>query len=285
MIVRDLYALTKPGITGLVVVTAGAGFVAGAEGRPAVALLAHTLLGTALVAGGTNALNQWWERKPDALMRRTRNRPLPAGRLAPPVALVFALGLAAVGVAELVLFVGWVPALLAAVTLASYALIYTPLKRRTSAATLVGAIPGALPIVGGWAASGRPLDAAALALVAVLFLWQIPHFLALAWLYRDDYARAGFHMLTTDDPSGRAAGRQALLYAALVWGAGIAVFATGIAGSLYLVAALGLGAAFVWTGASFARAATRPAARRLFLGSIAYLPLLLAALTLDRVLG
>ena len=176
-------------------------------------LLANTLLGTALVAGGTNAWNQIWERDVDARMARTRGRPLPSGRLAASHAMWFASAITIIGVIYLGVTVNLVTASLAALTFASYVLLYTPLKRRTSLNTLVGAVPGALPIVGGWTAAGGRLDVAVAALFWILFLWQLPHFLALAWIYREDYRAGGLKMLSVGDDDGRDTARMALLYA------------------------------------------------------------------------
>jgi heme o synthase len=240
----DFLALTKPRIVALVVLTVAAGYVLA---RPAVvsvgpstavwlAVLFHTLLGTALVAGGTNALNQVAERDVDALMHRTRSRPLPAGRLTPLAATLFAWAIALLGLAELAAFVNAATAILAAATLVSYVYVYTPLKRRTTVATLVGAVPGALPIVGGWAAAGAPLDIRAGTLFGLMFLWQIPHFLAIAWMYREDYARAGLKMLSVGDEDGGATFRQATLNAAALLPVGLVPFVLGMAGAVYFAA-------------------------------------------------
>ncbi len=188
--------LTKPRITQLVLLTAAAGFYLGARDHVNLALLVNTLIGTALVAGGTNAWNQIRERDVDARMVRTRRRPLPSGRLTTAAAIWFATAITVVGVGYLAVMVNLLTALLAALTFASYVLLYTPLKRKTSLNTLVGAVPGALPIVGGWTAAGGSLGVAVVALFWILFLWQLPHFLALAWLYRDDYRASGLRMLT-----------------------------------------------------------------------------------------
>ena len=291
----DFLALTKPRIVALVVLTVAGGYVVAtpaalaasgvyAPPAPAVwlAVLFHTLLGTALVAGGTNALNQVAERDVDALMHRTRARPLPAGRLTPAAATVFACAAAAAGLAELAAFVNRPTALLAAATLLSYVFVYTPLKRRTSLATLVGAIPGALPIVGGWAAAGGPLDVRAGVLFGLMFLWQIPHFLALAWIYRDDYARAGLKMLSVADDGGAATFRQAALNAAALLPIGLLPFALGMAGAAYFAGALALSAALFVLAVMAARAPSRRAARRLFLATLVYLPAILSLMAANR---
>jgi heme o synthase len=247
-----------------------------------VAVLFHTLLGTALVAGGTNALNQVAERDVDALMQRTRNRPLPAGRLTPVAATVFAWSTALVGLAELAAFVNGATALLAAATLVSYVYVYTPLKRRTTLATLVGAVPGALPIVGGWAAAGAPLDVRAGALFGLMFLWQIPHFLAIAWMYRDDYARAGLKMLSVGDEGGGATFRQAMLNAAALLPVGLVPFVLGMAGAVYFAGALVLSAGLFALAVVAARAPSTTAARRLFFATLVYLPAILSLMAANR---
>jgi heme o synthase len=274
--------LTKPRITFLVLVTAGVGYALGLQGghfeAPAFLLM---LLGTALLSGGASALNQYLEREPDSRMARTRARPLPAGRLGPAEALGFGVAISAAGLA-LLAAVGWLPAALGLLCAASYVLLYTPLKRKTSLCTVVGAVPGALPPMIGWAAAQGKLGAGAWALFAVLFLWQLPHFLALAWLYRDDYAVAGFPMLTVTDPGGASAGRQAVLYSAALLPASLIAGLLASAGDVYLAAAAVLGLAFLACAARFARVRSMPAARALFLVSILYLPLLFAVLVLDR---
>jgi protoheme IX farnesyltransferase len=282
--------LAKPRIVALVVLTVAAGyFVAAPAAAPAppstavwLAVLFHTLLGTALVAGGANALNQVAERDVDALMQRTRARPLPAGRLSPVAASVFAWAIALMGLAELAAFVNDATALLAAATLVSYVYVYTPLKRRTTLATLVGAVPGALPIVGGWAAAGAPLDVRAGALFALMFLWQIPHFLAIAWMYREDYARAGLKMLSVADEDGGATFRQATLNAAALLPVGLVPFVLGMAGAVYFAGALVLSAGLFALAVVAARAPSTAAARRLFVATLVYLPAILSLMAANR---
>lgn len=276
--------LTKPRITWLVVLTAAAGFLAAGPVSNVVALV-HTLLGTAFVAGGTNALNQWWERDVDGRMRRTCGRPLPSGRLAAHSALAFGITIAAVGLAELLVFTNLLTAALAALTLTSYVLVYTPLKRRTPLATLVGAVPGALPILGGWTAATGAVAPAAWALFGTLLLWQMPHFYALAWLYRDDYRRGGLAMISVFDADGRRTGRGALLYAAALVPVSVLPAALGTAGGWYAAVALALGAWLLGAGAAFARRREVRAARGLLQASVIYLPLLLAFLVVDRMVG
>jgi protoheme IX farnesyltransferase len=276
--VAQYWALTKPGITRLVTLTAAAGFWLGARGNLDLALLAHTLVGTALVVGGTNGLNQWWERDADARMNRTRGRPLPAGTLRPGAALAFAVAISIAGLVWLAWFVNELTTLLAGISLAIYVFAYTPLKRRTPAALFVGAVPGALPILGGWTAAGAELTAAGWVLFAILFLWQIPHFLSLGWLYREDYVRGGFAMLSRNDLDGRVTARQSLWFAGALVAASLLPAAVGLAGLPYVGAAVVLGLALVAASIALRRSPTRAAARRLFVASVAYLPLLLLLL-------
>jgi protoheme IX farnesyltransferase len=278
----DFLALTKPRLNFLVVVTALAGYYLGVGPDAPVATLVHTLVGTALVAGGSSALNQVWERHSDGLMRRTRLRPLPDLRLRPREALVFGLVLSASGLAELWLGVGWLTATVALVTLLSYVLFYTPLKTRSSLSTIVGAVPGALPAVIGWVAATGTLSIEAWVLFAIVFMWQMPHFLAIAWMYRDDYARAGIRLLPVIEPDGRSTGRQAVLYAAALVPVSLLPTMVGLAGANYLVGALVLGAVVLWLSVEFAATLTKTSARRLFLATILYLPILWIVLLWDH---
>ena len=282
----DFYELTKPRMNFLVVVTTVVGFYMGTRaGFNDWALLLHTILGTALAAAGASVLNQYVERGPDALMRRTRNRPLPAGRVAPLEALVLGVGLAAGGVFYLSAFVNALTATLGVVTVASYVFLYTPLKRRTTLCTVVGAVPGAIPPMMGWAAATDSLTAEAWALFGILFFWQMPHFLAIAILYRDDYAAGGFRMLPVVDEGLVVTGRQMVLYGlALV---PVSLMPTGLrmAGPVYLAAAAALGLSFLAFGMVCAARKDRADARRMFFASIIYLPLLLAAMMLDKAGG
>jgi protoheme IX farnesyltransferase len=279
----DFVMLTKPRLNLLVLVTTLAGaYLAGPDGVP-LPLLLHTLVGTALVAGGAAALNQVWERDTDALMSRTSGRPLPAGRLRPAEGTWFGIGLALAGLAELAFAVNVLSALVAAVTLASYVLIYTPMKRASALSTLVGAVPGALPPVIGWVAVTGSISLAPLVLFSIQFLWQMPHFFALAWMFRNDYAAAGMPLLPVSEPDGRRTGQQALLYAAALWPASLMPTVVGLAGAPYSVVATALGFAFIALAALFWRARTPRTAKRLFLFSITYLPLLWGALVADRL--
>jgi len=245
-------------------------------------LLAHLLVGTALVAGGTNALNQVLERDLDALMRRTAARPLPSGRLEARDAAIFGWGTGAVGVAYLAIFTNALTAILAAATLASYVLVYTPLKRHTPISTIIGAVPGALPIAGGWTASGAPAASEAAVLFAIVFFWQLPHFLSLSWIYRDDYARAGFAMLSVGDTDGRSTFVHASLTAAALFPITLAPVLLGLVGPLYFVGAVPLALWMLWTSVSAARDPSMRRARRVFMASLVFLPAVLGLMIFDR---
>ena len=279
----DFVELTKPRLNLLVLLTTLAGVYLGSPAGVPFAILFHTLVGTALVAGGAAALNQVWERETDALMRRTRNRPLAAGRMGVLEGTLFGTILSAVGLVELAVAVNPLACEVAALTLVSYVLVYTPLKRRTSLATLVGAIPGALPPVIGWAAATGSVTLPALVLFGISFLWQMPHFLAIAWLYRDDYAAAGIPLLPVLEPDGRRTGQQAFLYAAVLWPVSLLPSGVGLSGLPYSIVATVLRFLLIGLAAAFARDRSMLAARRLFLFSIIYLPLLWSALVIDRV--
>jgi heme o synthase len=280
--VADYVALTKPRLNALVVATTMAGYYLGSALGADLATLIHTTLGTALVAGGAAALNQVSERDLDALMRRTMLRPVADGRVSPADARLFGVLIALVGLGVLATGANVLAAAVALATLVSYAAIYTPLKRRTAFATVIGAVPGALPPVIGWAAARGRLDAGAWALFAIVFLWQVPHFLAIAWIYRDEYARAGLPLLPVLEPDGRSTARQAVLYAAALLPASLAPAALGVAGAAYFAGALVLGVGFLALTARFAFLRTAPAARWLFFGSIIYLPLLWALMIVDK---
>lgn len=277
----DFVELTKPGIVSLILVTVAAGYYMGASGIHGLGLF-HTLLGAALVASGSNALNQIAERDIDALMQRTRSRPLPAGRLGLAEAQVFAWGLGAGGVAYLLALVGPLTAALAALTLVTYVFLYTPLKRHTSLNTLVGAVPGALPIVGGWAAARGTIDFPALVLFAVLYLWQMPHFLALAWMLRDDYARGGIRMLSIGD-DGSMTFRQAVGYSAALLPVTLVPSVLGATGVVYFFGAVALALWLLWEAWMAGRRRTNERARRLFLATVAYLPALLVLMMADKL--
>jgi len=279
----DFVTLAKPRLNLLVLMTATTGLYLAAPDGVAVPVLVHTLIGTALVAGGAAALNQVWERDTDALMTRTRSRPMASGRLRVRVGLLFGLGMSVAGLAELVIGVNLLSAAVAAITLVSYVLLYTPLKRHTSLATLVGAVPGALPPVIGWAAATNSITLPALVLFGIMFFWQMPHFLAIAWLYREDYATAGIPLLPVLEPDGHRTGRQALLYGAALWPVSLMPPLVGLAGGFYIAVATVLGLTLIVLCAKFARDRSIQSARQLFLFSITYLPLLFGALVADRL--
>ncbi len=281
--VRAFFELTKPGITRLVVLTSAAGFYLGSSGAFDFVRFVHALIGVALAASGSNALNQFAEREIDARMKRTRWRPLPTARLGKNEALAFGLTLGALGILQLLLFVNLTAAALVAASLSSYVLVYTPLKRLTWWCTLVGALPGALPILAGWTAAGRSIDAPGLALFGILFLWQMPHFFALAWMYREDYMRGGLRMLTAYDPTGRRTARQIVLYCIALLGVSLLPSAFGVSGLVYLVGAVVLGTAFLLLGGTLVYQRSEHQARRVFLGSVLYLPALLLLMVVDKV--
>jgi protoheme IX farnesyltransferase len=280
--VAEYAELTKPRITILVLVTTLVGYLLGTEGQVQLGRLVHALLATGLVAAGASALNQFLERDADGRMRRTRRRPLPSGRIAPERALGFAIDLATLGVIWLAVAVNWASALVAALTLAVYLLVYTPLKRRTPWCTAVGAVPGALPPVIGWVAARGQLGEGALILFAILFLWQLPHFFAIAWLYREDYARGGFPMLPVVDTGGRMTVIQIGLASALLVAVSLVPHLIGLAGLVYLIGASGLGGVLLLLAARLGHRRDDGAARGLFLFSVVYLPAMLALLVLDR---
>ena len=278
----DYVALAKPRLNLLVVASTVAGYAMAHGDTSNVAALLSTIIGTALVAGGASAFNQVIERDSDSLMRRTRLRPLPDGRLASAEALTFATVLSCAGLLILAAAVNVLAATVALSTLASYAVVYTPLKRRTSFATVIGAIPGALPPVIGWAAAENSLTQGAWVLFGILFLWQLPHFLAIAWMYRDDYARAGLPMLPVIEPDGRSTGRQAALDAAALLPVALAPSLVGMSGPAYFTGALVLTLLFLGMSLRFAMTRAVRDARRLFFASIIYLPLLWGLMIVDR---
>ena len=279
----DFLELTKPRITVLVVATTLVGFYVGAHRAISFALLCHTLLGTALVASGASAFNQYLERHLDAQMLRTVRRPLPAGRLQSGEALIFAVLISSSGMIYLFALVNPLTSLLSALTFISYLFLYTPMKTRTWLCTLIGAVPGALPVTMGWAAVNNSLSLGAWVLFAIVFFWQLPHFYAIGWMYREDYARAGFPMLPIIDLSGARTSRQVNLYIIALLAVTVLPSLMGLAGNAYLGGAIALGLLFLTYGAFFSRLRDRSSARRLFLASICYLPILLALMALDKV--
>jgi protoheme IX farnesyltransferase len=280
--VGDYVALTKPRLNFLVLVTSAAGYYLGAPTGPHLLPMAQAVAGTALVAGGAAVLNQVYERDTDALMRRTRMRPLPDGRIAVNDARAFGLVLAAAGVGLLAVWANALAAFLALVTLVTYLVLYTPMKRRSTLATLVGAVPGALPPLIGWAAARGTLSAGGWALFAIVFLWQIPHFMAIAWMYREDYRNAGFPLLPVVEPDGRRTGRHAVIYAGLLLPVSLVPSLVGVSGAAYFWTALVLGMALVALAARFAATRSEAFARALFVGSIVYLPLIWAMMILNH---
>jgi protoheme IX farnesyltransferase len=281
----DYVALTKPRIAVLVLFTVAAGaiFAAGRATNPMVVF--HAIFGTALVAGGASALNQLIEKESDGRMRRTAGRPLPSGRLQPLEVLLFGSALAASGLLYLVLTLDKPSAaLVAAMTFASYVGVYTPLKARTPLNTLVGAVPGALPPVIGWVAVRGTVDAEAIALFLILFLWQVPHFLAIAWIYREEYARAGLCMLPTVDPDGRDTGRHMITWCLTLIVASLGPVLLHVAGPVYLAGAVALGIGFLVPAIAFRRVRSQTRARRVLRASLLYLPGLFALLLLDTAL-
>jgi protoheme IX farnesyltransferase len=280
----DYYELTKPRMNALVVITTMVGFYMASMPVMDWALLVHTLIGTTLCAAGASVLNQYVEREFDALMPRTRNRPLAAKRLKPEEALWFGVVLGVLGVTYLAILINVLTAALGAFTLLSYVLVYTPMKRRSTLNTVVGAVPGAIPPVMGWTAATNAFSIEAAALFGVLFLWQMPHFLAIAIMYKDDYAAGGFKMLPNADPKLSMTGRMIVLYAAALLPISVlpSVLTPALTGATYLVLAVVLGLGFLWFGIACAVYRARPDARRLFFASIVYLPLLLGAMMWDK---
>ncbi len=278
----DWCILTKPGISAMTLVVTLAGYHLASGGHWSMPVVVAMLVGTALSGSGANALNMWLERDRDALMRRTANRPIPAGRISPRSALVFGLFLSVAGPAVLAVSVGSLPSLIAAVTIASYVLVYTPLKHVSSVNTLVGAVPGALPPLIGWSAASGTLDARAWGIFLILFFWQLPHFLAIAWRWREDYERGGYRMLTMGDPDGLRTARQVVLQTLALIAVSLLPAVQGLAGGLYAAGAVVLGLGFLFFGIGFAGDRTEARARRLFLASIVYLPVLLSILVIGR---
>jgi len=282
--------LVKVRLTTLVLLTMLVGFYFGCRGPVNFALMWHTLAATALVAAGAAALNQFLERDYDAKMRRTQNRPLPSGRMQPATAMLFGVVCSVAGLVYLASAVNLLTAVIGAISLISYLFIYTPLKRLTWLNTAIGAVPGALPPLMGWTAARGELSSEGWVLFAILAFWQMPHFMAIAWIYRDDYAKAGFKMLPNVDPDGCRTGQQAVSHALALLLVSLSPFLFKMAGPVYLVSAIVLGVVFLWSAIQFSRqlrfAQAEPAlirARLLFLVSILYLPLLLGVMVLDKV--
>jgi protoheme IX farnesyltransferase len=275
--------LVKARLTTLVLLTTLVGFYLGLRGPMDLWLMFHTLFGTALVASGAAALNQLLERDYDARMRRTADRPLPSGRMQPVTVMLFGGVCAVLGLFYLALLVNLLTTVIGAISLLSYLFIYTPLKRMTWLNTAVGAIPGGLPPLMGWAAARGELTGGGWALFAILAFWQLPHFLAIAWIYRDEYAKAGFQMLPNVDPDGSRTAQQAVSHTLGLLPISLCPFLLGMVGPLYLAGALVLGAGFFWCAVRFARNLSMDRARQMFFASIVYLPLLLALLVFDKI--
>lgn len=279
----DYLALTRPRVVVMVLITTVVGFYLASVGPVDYVLLLHTLIGMAAAAGGTLALNQYIERDVDARMKRTRLRPLPDGRLQPTEAFCFGVAITGGGLLYLVLFANLLSAFLTAISVASYLFLYTPLKRKTSLCSLVGAVPGALPPVIGWAAARGELGLEAWVLFAIMFLWQIPHSLAIARLYRDDYAQAGIRVLPVVEPDGRSTGRQIVSHCLALLAVGLLPTLIGLAGSIYFFGALVLGLMFLGCGILLAISRSEASARLLLLASLVYLPAQLGLMALDKV--
>lgn len=279
---RDYVELTKPRLALMLVLTTCIGFYLGATGDLNWGVMAKTLIGTALSAGGTLALNQYIERERDALMRRTQKRPIPAGRLTPRQALVFGTLVTAAGLAYLALAVNILAGAVTAVITATYLFLYTPLKRRTSLSTVAGAIPGALPPVTGWVAARGDVGIEAAVLFAIMFLWQLPHSLALAWLFREDYARAGFRLLPVVFPDGAITGRQIVNNCLALLAVSLLPTVVGLAGMVYFVVALAGGLVFLGFAIQLAVKRTLASARHLYLVSLVYLVAEFATMALDK---
>ncbi len=274
--------LTKPRITFLIVLTSAAGFCLGSRGTVNYLTFTHAMIGIALLSSGIATLNQFIERDLDGLMRRTESRPLPSGRLLPFEALWFGIALTVTAELYLALSVNMLTAILGLTVISGYLFLYTPLKTRTSLSTAVGALPGAMPPLMGWAAARGEVDIAAWVLFAILFLWQFPHFLAIAWMYREDYGRAGIRMLPVVEPDGRVTGQQIILYALMLVPVSLLPWFLGISGRVYLFAALILGLLFLASSIRAALSKSNQHARQLLLASVLYLPLLFGVMVLNR---
>jgi protoheme IX farnesyltransferase len=280
---KNYLELTKPRITWLIVMSTAVGYYFGHSGAWSIWQVVHTLFGTALMASGTAALNQWYERDADSQMRRTQMRPLPSGRLIPRQVLRFGIGLAILGSLELGFGVNWLTSGLCIATLVMYLFGYTPLKQKTWWSTTVGAFPGAMPPLIGFAGAANKLSPEALVLGAILFLWQFPHFYAIAWMYREDYSRAGIRMLPVVEPDGGSTSRQILIYSILLIPISLLPKWMGMTGSIYMAGALALGLGFLYSGVRVSLDRTKLRARRVLLTSVVYLPALYVLMVLDPV--
>jgi heme o synthase len=279
---RDYIELTKPRITWLILMSTGIGYYFGLRGGIDLWSLLHTVLGTGLIASGTAALNQWSEREADRKMRRTKDRPIPSGRLDPTRALLFGIVLSIAGFVDLWLGCNLLSALLGAGTLASYLFLYTPLKQRTPFSTTIGAFPGAMPPMIGFAAAYGAITAEAWVLFGILFLWQFPHFYSIAWMYREDYARAGIRMLPVVKPDGRRTAAEIVVYGLALIPVSLVPTMLGMSGRIYLFGALAAGLFFLYSGVRVARERTILRARYVLLVSVFYLPIIYGLMLLDR---
>jgi len=279
--VKDYIELTKPRITWLILMSTAIGYYFGHQGAWHIWPILHTLIGTGLIASGTAALNQWYEREADKKMRRTQARPIPSGRLTPANAFWFGVALEVLGSLELWLGVNALTSLLGIATIALYLFAYTPLKQKTWWSTTIGAFPGAIPPLIGFAGAANTLTPEAWALFGILFFWQFPHFYAIAWMYREDYARAGIQMLPVVEPDGESTARQILVYSLLLIPISLLPKWLGMTGSLYMVGALVMGLAFLYAGVRVTFDRTRVRARRVLLASVLYLPVLYGLMVLD----
>jgi heme o synthase len=280
--IKDYIELTKPRITWLILMSTGIGFYFGVRDGWSFWTLLHTIVGTGLIASGTAALNQWIEREADAKMKRTLGRPLPSGRVQPMPAFWFGVALSIAGLAEMALGANFLTAGLGLFTELSYLMVYTPLKQKSWHSTTVGAIPGAMPPLIGFAGAAGTLTAEAWVLFAILFLWQFPHFYAIAWMYREDYSRAGIRMLPVVEPDGESTARQILVFALALIPISLLPTYLSMTGGWYLMGALALGGLFLYSGIRVAFDRTRTGARRVLLASVVYLPVLYGLMLLDR---
>jgi protoheme IX farnesyltransferase len=280
--VKNYIALTKPRITWLILMSMGVGYFFGLKDNFAWLVFLHALVGTGLIASGTAALNQWWEHLADAKMDRTNKRPIPSGLIEPRNALLFGIALSVLGFVELWLGVNPLTATLGALTLASYLFLYTPMKQRSPHSTTIGAIPGAMPPLIGFAAASGTLTVEAWVLFGILFLWQFPHFYSIAWMYRDDYARAGIRMLPVVEPDMESTSRQIVAFSVVLIPFSLLPVFLAMTGKIYLVGAVMLGMYFLYAGIRVARERTRVRARAVLLASVLYLPVLYGLMMLDR---
>ena len=278
--IRDYLELSKARIVLMVLLTAAAGFAIASEGPIDWIGMANMLVGTALIAAGTNALNQYAERDLDARMLRTQNRPLPAGRISPRAALLFATSISVAGAAYLAILVNPLTSILGVLTLSSYLFVYTPMKQKTSLSTIIGAVPVAIPPMMGWSGATNEIGMGAWILFGILFLWQLPHFLAIGWMYREDYARGGFPILAVIDGSGAVSGRQAFIWSLALLPISLAPVILQQTGAGYAVSAVACGGLMIGTSWIFARSRSMKAARHLFFASIVYLPLVMSLLVI-----